>query len=311
MTTALQPAPQDYRSTDVSAGLIPGNVHSMSSFPQDLTYTQFDMSDTQYPAPTVNGQRAASDSTPPPNPPYRWNSAPETENNPRKEPFDNQPSSQRPVQPVNSAPASAVTLLQDQAYELPTVDSPRAYPEPDNSTQTPQQAQGRARSPRALSPSRDYTIPRQSSNMGNYYPQSPTNVYPSHQTGPSTSSYNAAQIPIPVSPNPRAFAQQPTYITPPANVANLAYMRPQAPKEEVCLECAMRDQDMADIDVTGPGAWDRESDVYYADLVQREEESHRTGVPLPLDPHRPSALADLLTETNMKVHLAMVCLIFE
>ncbi len=32
------------------------------------------------------------------------------------------------------------------------------------------------------------------------------------------------------------------------------------PQEEVCVECAMRDQDMADVDVTSAGVWERASD---------------------------------------------------
>lgn len=40
---------------------------------------------------------------------------------------------------------------------------------------------------------------------------------------------------------------------------------------EICIECAMRDQDMADVDVTSPGVWERESDVFYRDLCAAEE----------------------------------------
>ncbi|KAG9006599.1 hypothetical protein FRB90_009836, partial [Tulasnella sp. 427] len=42
--------------------------------------------------------------------------------------------------------------------------------------------------------------------------------------------------------------------------------------EEVCIECMMRDRDMADIDVTGEGVWERDSDVWYRELVRREED---------------------------------------
>lgn len=300
MATTIQQTPQDHRSNDVSSGLMPGNVHSMSNFPQGLTYTEFGMDDARYSTRAPNGSKATSDGAS--HPSYRWNSAPDMETRNRKEPFDDYSPPHRPAQQITSAPATSSMIPQAQVYEVATTD-PRALQDPNNSLQI---QSGRARSPRGLSPTRDYTIPRQSANMGNYYPQAPTNGYPSHQANPSTSSYNAAQIPIPVSPNLRAFAQQPTYITPPANSTNPVYMRPQAPKEEVCLECAMRDQDMADVDVTNPGAWERDSDVFYADLVQREEESQRTGIPLPVDPQRPAALADLLSETNMKVHLATV-----
>ncbi|CAE7099808.1 unnamed protein product [Rhizoctonia solani] len=70
--------------------------------------------------------------------------------------------------------------------------------------------------------------------------------------------------------------------------------------EEVCVECMMRDRDMADVDVTGPGIWARESDVWYEELVRREEEEARSGV-LP-DPQRrrTPALGIPLTETNLR-----------
>jgi hypothetical protein len=49
--------------------------------------------------------------------------------------------------------------------------------------------------------------------------------------------------------------------------------RAPAPKmqEEVCLECMMRDRDLADIDVNGPGCWSRQSDADWDELKWREE----------------------------------------
>jgi hypothetical protein len=303
MATALQPSPPDHRSSTfdkLPMGMVPGNVHSMSSLPQGLNYTEFNINDAHYSTPTPNRlPKATSDGgahqtfT---NQDYDWNS-PIAQAQTRGKDFSGgstPPPQQYKVRPSTApreqgpTPTPPIEHMpsQDPGFYLPTQrQSPPASP-----------------SPRGLSPTRDYTIPRQSANIGNYYPQSPTNGYPSHQALPSNSSYNASQIPV--SPNPRAYAQQPTYITP--SPANPVYMKPQAPKEEVCLECAMRDQDMADVDVTSPGAWDRESDVFYADLLHREEESQRTGTLLPVDPNRPPALGDLLTETNLKVHLTMV-----
>jgi hypothetical protein len=83
-------------------------------------------------------------------------------------------------------------------------------------------------------------------------------------------------------------------------------MKPQTQKEEVCLECAMRDQDMADVDVTGPGVWERESDVFYKELLQMEEDAQLGTIPPSHDPLRASATGDLLTETNLKIHMTMV-----
>ena len=110
---------------------------------------------------------------------------------------------------------------------------------------------------------------------------------------------------MPLSSNPRAVPQSPKYVNAPLNATqNPVYAKPHIPKEEVCLECAMRDQDMADVDVTSPGAWERGSDVYYNDLVHSEEEAIANGIPLPED--RPRSTGDMLTETNLKLWLTMV-----
>lgn len=47
-------------------------------------------------------------------------------------------------------------------------------------------------------------------------------------------------------------------------------------QEEVCLECMMRDRDLADVDVQGDGVWDRESDIAWNDLRAREQEMMRS-----------------------------------
>ncbi|KAJ7262176.1 hypothetical protein B0H12DRAFT_1104639 [Mycena haematopus] len=105
----------------------------------------------------------------------------------------------------------------------------------------------------------------------------------------------------PVSPNPRAYAQQPTYINPPA--ANPVPLS-TPPQEEVCVECAMRDQDMIDVDVTSPGIWERESDAMYEELKRREFEDEANGV-VNEDPSRPRVRGGLLTEQNLKAWLAV------
>ena len=112
-------------------------------------------------------------------------------------------------------------------------------------------------------------------------------------------------IPMPLSPNTRAIPQSPKYINASlSGTQNPIYAKPQVPREEVCLECTMRDQDMADVDVTSPGAWDRDSDVYYNDLIHSEAEAISNGVPLPED--RPRSTGDMLTVTNLKLWLTMV-----
>ena len=61
---------------------------------------------------------------------------------------------------------------------------------------------------------------------------------------------------------------------------------------------------MAEVDVTSPGIWERDSDVYYQDLIRSEEEAISNGTPISED--RPRSTGDLLTETNLKLWLTMV-----
>lgn len=157
-------------------------------------------------------------------------------------------------------------------------------------------------------------------------------------------SYKPSHIPI---SQMRAIAQQPTYITPPSSPTPIAVnpvytyaadinpaaryaahqaFRPQPPfnqndGREICVECAMRDQDMADVDVTSPGVWERESDVQYHDLcrLEMEEAEERTRarasnsssesqpvIVRPADPDRPRAKGNKLSEPNVKLWLSMV-----
>ncbi len=137
--------------------------------------------------------------------------------------------------------------------------------------------------------------------------------HPSVLTGPS--AIPPAIVPLsaspgyvpPISSRNRAFPQQPTYITQTATPkpVNPVYS-PRPPQEEVCLECAMRDQDMADVDVTTPGVWDRESDVLYEELKAREREEELTGVIQSDEPPRPKSKGGKLTEQNIKIWLSVV-----
>ncbi|KAF8210272.1 hypothetical protein K438DRAFT_1903842 [Mycena galopus ATCC 62051] len=64
------------------------------------------------------------------------------------------------------------------------------------------------------------------------------------------------------------------FANPPANPVALS----TPPQEEVCVECAMRDQDMIDVDVTSPGIWERESDAMFEELKRSELEDEANGV---------------------------------
>jgi hypothetical protein len=133
----------------------------------------------------------------------------------------------------------------------------------------------------------------------------------SHSNGLSTSRpYSPAMgISIPISPNPRAYAQHPTYITPaaaPDPINPILSPNPPIPPEEICVECAMRDQDMADVIVVGPGIWDRESDVLYEELLRRELEEEEAGILSSECSSKPRARGGRLTEQNIKIWHTMV-----
>lgn len=133
----------------------------------------------------------------------------------------------------------------------------------------------------------------------------------SHPNGLSASRpYSPTMgISIPISPNPRAYAQHPTYINPvaaPDPINPILLPNPPTPPEEICVECAMRDQDMADVVVVGPGIWDRESDVLYKELLCREQEEEEAGVLSSECSSRPRARGGRLTEQHLKVWHSMV-----
>ena len=181
-----------------------------------------------------------------------------------------------------------------------------------------------SRQPRPLQPVSPWQTPPQDSQLLEPYTPSPRSggvagqaqgiALPSFLSpGMRISSpvqYSPAMVVPVVSPNPRVQAQQPTYITPtPApKPMNPVFTTQPLPAEEVCVECAMRDQDMVDVDVTSPGIWARESDVHYEDLLRRELEEEAMGVP-PQEPHRPRARGGRLTEANLKLWLTLVRLI--
>ena len=77
-------------------------------------------------------------------------------------------------------------------------------------------------------------------------------------------------------------------------------------QEEVCIECVKRDQDMADVDVIRPGVWERESDVLYEELKQREQEEEASGN-TNVDRSHPKARGASLSEQNLALWLSMVC----
>ncbi|KAF9531617.1 hypothetical protein CPB83DRAFT_761068 [Crepidotus variabilis] len=110
----------------------------------------------------------------------------------------------------------------------------------------------------------------------------------------------------PVAPTNRAYAQQPTYVNQSnGNRPIQPVYTPIVPvQEEVCVECAMRDQDMADVDVLSPGVWERESDVVFEELKRRELEEETAGI-VSDDPKRPRIRGGRLTEQHVKLWLSI------
>lgn len=267
------------------------------------------------PYPTIRHQRSQKSTSEVPIPASSYASqicdqqspqhSPTTDHNPAQP--SQQPPTQQPTPPQSFINPSSTNIKRPPDDETPEPADPVSrYSNPDTSTpvRQPSQLYGSWQSAKSYGqdppPSRG-SITQQpgfqsSGSFGNYPPQQPPDNPPI-----STSS----SIPMPLSSNPRAVPQSPKYVNaPPNGTQNPIYAKPHIPKEEVCLECAMRDQDMADVDVTSPGVWERDSDVHYDDLIRSEEEAISNGTPLP--EVRPRSTGDMLTTTNLKLWLTMV-----
>ena len=228
--------------------------------------------------------------------------SPTTDHNPTQP--SQQPPTQQPTPPQSFINPSSINIKQSPDDKAPeTADPVLRYSNPDTPgpVRQPSQLYGSWQSAKSYGqdppPSRGSVTQqpglRSSGSIASFPPQQP----------PDNPPINASSsIPMPPSSNPRVVAQSPRYVN--AGSQNPIYARPHIPKEEVCLECAMRDQDMADVDVTSPGVWERDSDVHYDDLVRSEEEAFSNGTPLPED--RPRSTGDMLSVTNLKLWLTMV-----
>jgi hypothetical protein len=158
---------------------------------------------------------------------------------------------------------------------------------------------------------------------GPRHPQAPSRVNPSLQSGPSQQAQRTGSKPPAPYPYSPAATAKPLVTNSPSNQfmpTSLNYgatLQMPSPPEEVCIECMTRDRDMADVIVTGPGVWDRESDVHLRDLMEREDEEERAwrerhaaelAVPgTKLRPPRRASKGHRLTEQNLKIWLTMVC----
>ena len=138
---------------------------------------------------------------------------------------------------------------------------------------------------------------------------SPRDPSPAHQKPPIPTS---VQPQIRMSSSPKPLNQTGPYPSfPGPSLVPPSRPGPGRPVvvEEVCIECMMRDRDMADVDVSGNRVWERESDVWYEELVRREKEEEGRGRSEPVSSNgktRPKARGGKLTEDNIKVWLTMV-----
>lgn len=67
---------------------------------------------------------------------------------------------------------------------------------------------------------------------------------------------------------------------------------------EVCLECMMRDEDMIDINVTGQGVWERQSDKEFQEAVRLEAEEAANGNSLYSRPNGSSGHSDSISSRH-------------
>ncbi|TRM69813.1 hypothetical protein BD626DRAFT_422247 [Schizophyllum amplum] len=233
--------------------------------------------------------------------------------------------------PLLPTPASSAQPVSPTQVPLPTSPLPTQvgapYPYTDSTPRHPVESSPVANTPRPSTRPSDPSLAIPQDRSRSITPISPYTDFPSPSSpvprqmapgpgvgagGPrnvSGAGYGAALMASaaynpPVSPRPRAYAQQPTYVTPAAGPSAPLAVPQQDNGGEVCLECAMRDQDMADVDVTSPGVWERASDAAIEELKQREAEEEAAGI-VNDDPNRPRTRGGLLTEQNLKVWLTM------
>lgn len=160
----------------------------------------------------------------------------------------------------------------------------------------------------SLPSSRPPSSPSSRPSRTNSRPQPPLLPFPADYLP----TYPSSGQPYPAV-NSRYFPANPAYPSParkfpttnPAPPYEPMTVQKMMPPEEICLECTSRDRDMADIDVRSPGVWDRDSDVWYQELVKKEDmDESRSGHSFPRP--KPSAKGDYLTEDNLALWLKMV-----
>ncbi|KAF8906552.1 hypothetical protein CPB84DRAFT_1704809 [Gymnopilus junonius] len=296
----------------MAAALHPASVRSDASpnsvYPRVLM-NDYDFADTRYPSISLSPR--------PWQPIQSANSASSLPSQPPQDRLHPQIFAEQPQDPPRTSlsyalpPGAARRVV--ERYSLDDIGQPPVSKTPSNETRptvvdSPQDTpvgRGPPQVARATSPT-GRVSPNPPSNLRNssFAPaspgpsSSPTPQFPPIMPLSASPTYNP-----PISPNHRASAQQPTYVTQP-HAPNPVYTPIAPPQEEICVECAMRDQDMADVDVTSPGVWERASDVLFEELKQRELEEEATGVVVD-NPSRPRIKGGRLTEQNVKLWLSI------
>lgn len=275
---------------------------------QQSPYVLYPNGDGPYPA--MRQQRSQRSNSEGPIPALGYASPIYDQQSPQLSPADQptqQPPTQQPTPPQSFINPSSTHIKQPSDERIPEPADPvLRSPNPDAPApaRQPSQLYGSWQSAKSYGqeppPSRGSMTQQPSF-------QSPGNLgaYPSQQPSDNPPANISSSIRMPPSSNPRAVPQSPKYVNAPTNgTQSPIYAKHHIPREEVCLECAMRDQDMADVDATSPGVWERDSDVHYNDLIRSEEEAISNGISLPED--RPRSTGDMLTVTNLKVWLSIV-----
>lgn len=215
----------------------------------------------------------------------------------------NSPSSMNEISLPFAGPSRASQISTSEVSKPPpTGDTPSPTQHPSSL----QPGSPRHTSPRVTRPAEHY-IPTRSSVAANQGQGVDLSSLSPNMRMSSAAQYKPTMaVPVTVSSNPRVQAHQPTYINPaPAPTPiNPVFTSQPLPAEEICVECAMRDQDMADVDVTSPGIWARESDVHYDELLRRELEEEAMAIS-PQEQQRPRARGGRLTEANLKHWLTL------
>ena len=94
--------------------------------------------------------------------------------------------------------------------------------------------------------------------------------HPQHQLlGPAPTSPTGPGSPSSPSIGQQQYAPPQQQYSGPRPLMNGGQLPPHLiPQPEICVECMMRDRDMADVDVVGEGIWDRESDAEFEEALR-------------------------------------------